>query len=349
MNLEEVLENAKEREISREEALYLFRETTTYDKTLRLFQIASEVRDREVGRIIKIIGTIGSITPCTLNPPCNYCSRSSKSFKNKSYNKESVLTLEEISVGAKLIEETGTKFVGLSGGTIIGSEGKKIVEAVKAIKSASKLDVYHINFGPSFSEETLIELKRWGVKDVGISFETTNKRLFKEVRPGISFEREKKFAEIVDSIGLGLYVVLMAGLGGSYCYEDYVDQMFYLKKFENLNCLAVARFNPFPGTPLENHPPASPLETARTAAIARLIFRDIEIRIPTMFGDYIYLSFSILAGASRAHAGACIYKVGEVQRSPWFGVETKKIDNMVFFNPLPISTKFVKEAGMAVE
>ena len=60
MELEEVLGNAKEREITREEALYLFRETTTYDKTLRLFQVASEVRDSEVGRIIKIIGISGN-------------------------------------------------------------------------------------------------------------------------------------------------------------------------------------------------------------------------------------------------------------------------------------------------
>lgn len=98
MKLEGVLENAKEREITREEALQLFRETGTYDKTLRLFQVASEVRDQEVGRIFKLHGYIASITPCTVNPLCKYCSRSSPSniSRTKLFNKESVLTLELI-------------------------------------------------------------------------------------------------------------------------------------------------------------------------------------------------------------------------------------------------------------
>ena len=350
MKLEEVFETAKEREINREEALYLFRETRTYDKMLRLFQVASEVRDQEVGRIFKVHGGLGPIfTSCSINPPCKYCSQSSKTLKNKSLSL-SALTVEEISAGAKLIEETGTKVIGLIGGTTIGGDKNKVVEAVKAIKSASNIDVYSINFGPIFSEETLMELKKLGVKEIGSAFETTNEKLFGEVKPGDSLERKKKFAETIDNIGLGLYTVLMVGLGGSYSYEDYVDQMFYLKEFENFGCLMVARFNPIPGTPLENHPPASPLETARTGAIARLIFRDVDIRIGGL--DYVHLPLIILAGGNRAHAGASIHRAGMAMvREPsfLFGIKTTKINNMVLFNPLPAVTKFVKEAGLEVK
>ena len=63
MKIEEVLETAKEREINREEALYLFRETKTYDKMLQLFRVACEVRDGEMGRIFKLHGHIASIIP----------------------------------------------------------------------------------------------------------------------------------------------------------------------------------------------------------------------------------------------------------------------------------------------
>ena len=349
MNLEVILETAKEREITREEALYLFQETRTYDKTLRLFQVASEVRNQEMGRTFKLHGHIASITPCTVNPPCRYCGRSNPSNNNTSwgklYKKESILTLEEISAGAKLIEETGTKAVDVFGGTVIGGDAKKVVKVVKAIKAVSNLDIL-IEVGPCLSEETLIELKRLGVKEVGSAFETTNEKLFGEVKPGDSFEARKKLAETIDNLGIGLYTVLMVGLGGSYSYEDYVDQMFYLKKFENLSCLTVARFNPIPGTPLENHPPASPLETARTTAIARLVFRDIDIRMGGF--DYIYFPLSILAGANRAQAGASISK-GKIVREHLFGIKTKKIGNLVFFNSLPAITKFVREAGLEVE
>ena len=356
MNLEEILENAKEREITREEALYLFRETRTYDKTLQLFQVASEVRDKEAGRVFKLHGRIGSITPCTVKPPCKYCPRSSPSniSGTKLFNKESVLTLEELSVAAKLIEKTGIKVVDVFGGTMVGSDGEKVVETVKTIKSASNLDIT-IHVGPCLSEETLLELKRLGVKEVGSALETTNEKLFREVKPGDSFEARKKLAETIDNIGLGLYTVLMVGLDGSYSYEDYVDQMFYLKKFENLSCLTVAGFNPIPGTPLENHPHVSPLETARTGAIARLVFRDIDIRIG---GHFLDLPFLILAGANRTLGGASITKgkVEEIVRPSkryhgrcLFAIEEKKINDLQFSYSLPAITKFVREAWMEVE
>ncbi len=343
--LEDILENAKKCKITREEALYLFQETRTYDKMLRLFQVASDVRNQEKGRIFKLHGHIASITPCTVDPPCKYCPRSSPS-NNTSFNKGSVLTLEEISVAAKLIEETGTKAVDVFGGALIGYDAKKVVKVVKTIKSVTNLDIM-IDVGPCISKETLTDLKRLGVKEVGSAFETTNEKLFREVKPGDSFEARKKLAEAIDNIGLGLYTVLMVGLGGSYSYEDYIDQMFYLKKFKNLSCLAVARFNPIPGTPLENHPPASPLETARTTAIARLVFRDIDIRLGGF--DYIYLPLSILAGANRAQAGAFIFKNERIVPEHLFRIEEKKIGNLMFFNPLPTITKFVRDAGMEVE
>ena len=345
MNLEKIFEKAKEHEISREETLYLFRETRTYDKMLQLFQVASEVRDKEVGAVFKLHGFLGSVTPCTIYPPCKYCLRSSKILKDRPDT--TVLSPEEFSEGAKLIEETGTKAVMVTGGTVVGSDVKVVIEAVKAIKYASSLDIL-IDIGPCLSEETLIELKRLGVKEIGSAFETTNERLFREVKPGDSLETKQRFAETINNIGLGLYTVLMVGLGGFYNYEDYVDQMFYLKKFKNLSCLRIGRFRPLFGTPFENHPPASPLETARTAAIARLIFRDIDIR--AIAG----LQLSILAGGNREYAGASVHKAGVVQRSSWFRSEErrgeiKKIDNLVLFNLLPNSTKFVKEAGMEVE
>jgi hypothetical protein len=47
MEFEGVLKNAEENEITEEEALYLFKETGRYDKALKLFEIASRVRDDE--------------------------------------------------------------------------------------------------------------------------------------------------------------------------------------------------------------------------------------------------------------------------------------------------------------
>ena len=45
MKFEEVLEKAKNEEITREETLFLFKETERYDKMLELFKVACKVRE----------------------------------------------------------------------------------------------------------------------------------------------------------------------------------------------------------------------------------------------------------------------------------------------------------------
>jgi biotin synthase len=123
------LKNAEENEITEEEALYLFKETGRYDKALKLFEIASRVRDDEIGNVFKLDGFIGLITHCTVDPPCIYC-HSSSNIK-PGFGLENVLTIDEIVEGARLIEETGISMTELGGGTTVGSSGDKVIEAVK--------------------------------------------------------------------------------------------------------------------------------------------------------------------------------------------------------------------------
>ena len=347
MEFEEVLKNAEEYEITKEEALYLFKETGRYDKALKLFETASRVRDEEVGNVFKLDGFIGLITHCTVDPPCRYCWNSS-TINRSSFGIENVLTIDEIVEGARLIEETGISMVELGGGTTIGSRGEKVVEAVKAVKKATHLGIW-INVGPALSEDTLRELKKLGVAEVCSSFEVNplNERLFREVKPGDDLEARKKLAEMINDVGLGYASVLMCGLGET--YEDRVDHMFYLKQFENFKYFLITWFHPVPGTPMANYPLTSPLEAAKTAAIARLIFRDIDIHV----SGYKHIPLWIMSGANRVvHAGASVHRVGSGAGWRWhtIGAEIKHInDRLVFVNLLPTTVRFITGAGMKVE
>ena len=81
--------------------------------------------------------------------------------------------------------------------------------------------------------------------------------------------------------------------------------MFYLKKFRNFKYFPITWLHSLKGSPLENYPQPSPWEAARTAAIARLIFRDIHIHI----SGWQYLELWLAAGCNRfVHAGASIHK-----------------------------------------
>lgn len=349
MEFDEVLEKARDDEITREEALYLFENTKRYDKALELFKIASKVRDDETGAIYKLDGCLGPITPCTLDPLCKYCFAANP---KTAWSTESVLTLDEIPLGAKMIEETGTISVHLGGGSRLDAEGVEVIEAVKAVKKATNLRI-RVNVGPGLSEDTLKELKKLGVKEVGSLLETTNEKLFGEVKPGDSFEVRKKLARMIDEVGLGLVGGFMAGMSElsddmevrKVQYEDYVNHMFYVKQFANLRCFAVYGFTPRPGTPLEDLLPTSPLEIARATAIARLIFRDVDIDMCS--GE---IPLRVLSGANRAFLdGASVHKRSSTWGRPMAGARVKEIGSIELVDLLPVTTTFIRDAGMDVE
>jgi biotin synthase-like enzyme len=97
-NFETILTRALKDELSREEALYILKEVNSIERYLELFRIASRVRGDVVGDVFKFDGFIGSITPCTTNPPCRYCGRSARpeTFSD-------ILTPEEVALGVKLV------------------------------------------------------------------------------------------------------------------------------------------------------------------------------------------------------------------------------------------------------
>lgn len=211
MEFGEVLEKAKNEEITREETLFLFKETERYDRMLELFKVACKVREEEMGSTFELIGCLGPVAPCTLDPLCKYCWVTNPKM---AWSEESVLTEEEISTGAKAIEETGVSSVHLGGGTTLGAEGKEVIEAVKAFKDASNLNVW-VKAGPGFSEEGLKELKKLEVDCIAVPLEVLKEELFRKVKPGDSLEVRKELTQMVNNLGIPLNSVLICGIGES--------------------------------------------------------------------------------------------------------------------------------------
>nr|WP_230972433.1 radical SAM protein [Archaeoglobus neptunius] len=315
----------------------------TIENFLELAKVASKVRDDEVGAVFKFDGFIGSVTPCTTNPPCKYCSRSTG---NRPDFAEKPLTTEEIELGARLIDSTGTKRVELGGGTLWSGAGEKVTEAVKAVKKVSSMDIW-INVGPALNKDDLIRVKELGVREVCSSLETINPKVFKEAKPGDSLEARMKLAEEINEVGLGLKSVMMVGLGSS--YEDYVKHIFWFKKFENLSSISITGLRPIPGTPFQNRPMANPLEVAKVGAVARLVLRDVDVGFGGIMNDPRLLPLWIMAGANRAiHLGAHVHRFWSTPiRHPNTFVE--KHGDIEFINMLPLTTRLVREMGMEAD
>lgn len=339
--LKKVLEKASEEAITRDEALYLFKEVQTSEQFSELAKVASKVRDREVGSLFKFDGFIGTITSCTTSPPCKYCSRSAAKPSEKP------LTLDEIKLAAELMKEAGIKRIELGGGTVWSGIGEQVVEAVKAVKQIAPFEIW-INVGPALNADDLINLKDLGVKEVCSSLETINPTVFREAKPGDSFEARMRLAEEINKAGLGLVSVMMVGIGSS--YEDYVEHIFWLKGFKNLSHFCITGLNPLPGTPFESKPPANPFEVAKAGAIARLVLRTPDISFGGMMNDWRLLPLAVMAGGNRViHLGCHVHRANGWRQLHYPGTIVKRHGELEFVNMLPLTARIVKEMGMEVD
>ena len=340
MEFNGVLAKAVREGISREESLFLLREVKTVDRFLKLFRAASRVRENEVGAAFKFDGFIGAITPCTTSPPCMYCGRSARPelFSD-------VLTSSEAALGAQLIEATGTRRVEVGGGTLWTGADNLVLEAVRAVRKASNLEVW-VNVGPCLSTRALEELRNLGVTEVCSSLETINEKVFREVKPGDNFYARMEFAKAIKGVGLKLNSVMMVGIGSS--HEDYVNHIFWLKEV-GVDHFCITGFNPIPGTPLETRMPAASYEVAKVVAVSRLVLRKADIGVGGIMNDPQLLPLAVMAGANRAiHLGAHVHRLGRwAQR--YKCIEVKQFKNLEFVNLLPLTVRVVREMGMRAE
>jgi len=345
MQLNAILAEALDRGITREDALYLFQEVRDWEQVLRLFEVASRVRDQEVGRKVRLMGFIASITRCTVYPPCGYCFRwaSPEAFTSKD-----LLSGEELAIAARAVERAGITRVEIAGGTLWGDEGSHAtLRTVEVVTEASELKVW-INNGPSFTPADPFKFKELGAEGIGCGLETINAHLYRDLRPGDSLQRRKEIVEATEQAGLGIDNTLMIGLGErweqDHPYGDWVDFLFYFKQFENFRILEAHPFRPQPGSPVEDLPAGSSFEAAKAKAIARLIFRDIDIA----GADEV---IGIMAGANMIMHAVTVMKKGRGgpgARCGSSGIEQIG-DDLVLANYLPAISRYLKELQMELE
>ena len=277
-----------------EAARELFKSSLTWDETLELFQAASSIRDEKIGRRIRIVGHQGNVSPCSVNPPCRFCSLSSSISKYRS-ERISVL-LETIVKNSMYMVKRGAVAL-LYGGGISPLSGKIAVEIARAVKKITDVEIY-FNVGP-IPEHDVSVLKDLGVRRFVISLETLNREAFSDARPGDSYDEKIKFIELLAENGLGVSVILMNGVGSD---ADLIDSIISLREYKNLSGIRLSTFNPVPGTPWENREQASIIKTLRACAIARLMYPEAVIDLAAGTPDGVR-PLSFIAGCGNEVIG----------------------------------------------
>jgi len=308
-------------------------------------KVATKVRSEEIGDIYKFEAFMGPITKCTTNPPCKYCRRSSRDRTIF----DDPLTLEEIKTAIGLIAKTGIKRVEIGGGTLWEGAGRKVIESVRIIRKITPNIKIRVNVGPALTREDLLKLKELNVEEVSSNFETMNEQVFSNVKPGDSLKARVELAKNIDSIGLKLSTTMMVGIGST--YEDYVKHMFWFKKnIKNLSRFAITGLRPIPGTPLESKPMASPVEVAKIGAVARLIFRGVDVCFGGIMNDIRLLPLRVMAGENREiHLSVSVHRAWDYPTLSPSETSIYNMNRLRLVNNLPLITRIIKDLGLEPE
>ena len=335
-----LLEKSKNSSPSREEALYILENTENEQAAAHLYAAAVAVREREMGRVFKLVGGIACVLPCNLKPNCLYCPYWRESEKKQ-------LSTAEIVKAVGYIRSHGIKDFHLSGGTTLGSEGLDVLHIAEAIREAGFDDVeIDVNCGAAMSLDTLKQLKHFGVKKVGSTFETLNPEVFQKMKPGDSLEAKKKLAWLIGEAGLELGTGILAGLSPQETrYKDYVDFLFEMKQYPHLSSLYVSKFFPFESIALQGHPACPDEEASRVIALTRLVLRTINITAAQgWMGNKVVSPFE--AGAGNTVLGIHITRTPAYRDVSKLGPEFTYQDNMEYRNSIAKIREFYTEKGI---
>jgi biotin synthase len=197
---------------------------------------------------IEITSTLHASNSCALKRKCHYCGFAVKTSP-VGYYRLSEKTPEEMEGILKTIEESGIRRVSISAGY---GNFEKVYTAARLTKEKTSLEVL-VNVGGDLERWQIKELASLGVETVCCNLETVNERLFYRLKPDDNLQKRLKVCEWVKEEGIKLSSGPLVGLGES--DEDRKRHIKILKSLE-VDEVPVMGFRPYPGTPMENHPPA---------------------------------------------------------------------------------------------
>lgn len=289
--IDEILSKVKNNEeLTDSELLELF-EIDNESNLKKLLKVASDIRSQNYNEI-KLTSTIHLTNKCLIEPKCKYCGFAAKTSSHGYYN-AFYKSNEEILEAAKCVEKSGIPRISCSGG--YGYKGKQGVNAVKIIKENTNLETL-VNVGADLNEKSVNQLKEYNADTICINLETTNKELFKKLKPGDSLEDRINACEMVCNAGLELSSGLLIGIGES--YQDRINHLRFLKRFKTLGEIPIMGFHPYKDTPMENVPVCPVDEQLKTIAITRILYPKIRITAPTPTIGPENVEYSLNAGAS---------------------------------------------------
>ncbi|WP_291637648.1 [FeFe] hydrogenase H-cluster radical SAM maturase HydE [Clostridium sp.] len=268
MKLLEIINKAKtEHTLSKEEIISILSSNVVDQE---LFDAADEIRKFFLGDDVHLRGLIEFTNICKRN--CLYCGLRRDNKNLARYR----LTEDQILDFATKAKSFGYKTIVLQGGEDNYYTTDIIVRIIKGIKN---LD---LALTLSIGEKTYDEYKAF--RDAGadrylLRIETTDKKLYEELNPGMNYENRLICLQILKELGYEVGTGVMVGLPNQ-TIESYADDILFFKEI-NTDMLGIGPFIPNEDTPLAKAKGKELTMALKVMAITRLLLPDINIPATT--------------------------------------------------------------------
>ena len=235
-----------------------------------LFEKANEVREKYVGNDVHLRGLIEFSNICKCS--CKYCGLRKDNLKLERFR----LSPEEIVDFAKKASEYGYKTVVLQSGEDVHFKTEILAEILKKIKS------FDLAITLSIGEKSFEEYQAY--KEAGadrylLRIETTDKELYKQMHPNMSFENRVRCLKDLKSLGYEVGSGCLVGLPNQ-TIESLANDILFFKEID-ADMIGIGPFIPNPNTPLHDASGGSFELALKVMALTRLLLPSINIPATT--------------------------------------------------------------------
>lgn len=236
-----------------------------------LFDAANQVRKQYVGDGVYLRGLIEFSSYCKND--CLYCGLRRSNTQAKRYR----LSPLQIIQTAKKAVEYGYKTVVLQSGEDEWFDTDKMCHLIREIK---KLDVaITLSIGEK-TREQYAAYKQAGADRYLLRIETTDKKLYEQLDPQMSFDNRMRCLQDLKSLGYEVGSGSLVGLPGQ-TPQSLAEDLLFFKRLP-VDMAGIGPFIPHPFTPLGKEKTEGHFELAlKMMALMRLLLPDINIPATT--------------------------------------------------------------------
>lgn len=263
MNIQQLLEDAGKRYLTKEEAVALLHIENNSKAFHDLIKTANTMTRTEFHNKAYVFSQIGlNAKPCSKN--CKFCSMAENNYVMGAEFEKTMADIEDLKETCRQLVKAGTHDLFLM--TTADYPVDQFLKIGRAIKEILPEGIRLVANIGDFDEDTargLTEADFTGVYHIC--------RLGEGKDTEVTPERRIQTLDTVKASELELYYCVEP-IGPEHTYEELADEMIRAREY-GVEAMAVMRRTPVPGTPLEDKGMISAVELTKIEAVTRLVTR----------------------------------------------------------------------------